>query len=84
MKQKRLSEIKNDFINNMTHELKTPISTIGLSAEMLMRPGSIEDPSKIQRYAAIIYKKNKRLEKQSEKVLKVANLEKKQSRLKRQ
>ncbi len=84
MKQKRLSEIKNDFINNMTHELKTPISTIGLSAEMLMRPGSIEDPSKIQRYAAIIYKENKRLENQVEKVLNVAKLDKEQIILKRE
>ena len=82
MKQKRLSEVKNDFINNMTHELKTPISTIGLSAEMLMRPNSSEDPQKIQRYATIIYKENKRLENQVEKVLNVAKLDKEQIVLK--
>ncbi len=82
MKQKRLSEVKNDFINNMTHELKTPISTIGLSAEMLMRPDSSEDPQKIQRYATIIYKENKRLENQVEKVLNVAKLDKEQIVLK--
>ena len=76
VKQKRLSEVKNDFINNMTHELKTPISTIGLSAEMLMRPGSVEDAQKIQRYATIIYKENKRLENQVEKVLNIAKLDK--------
>jgi two-component system phosphate regulon sensor histidine kinase PhoR len=76
VKQKRLSEVKNDFINNMTHELKTPISTIGLSAEMLMRPGSVQDAQKIQRYATIIYKENKRLENQVEKVLNIAKLDK--------
>lgn len=82
VKQKRLSEIKNDFINNMTHELKTPISTIGLSAEMLMRPGNLDDTNKIQRYASIIYKENKRLENQVEKVLNVAKLDKEQIVLK--
>ena len=76
MRQKRLSEIKTDFINNMTHELKTPISTIGLSSEMLMRGDFLNDPDKIQRYASVIYKENKRLQNQVEQVLKVAKLEK--------
>ena len=82
VKQKRLSEIKNDFINNMTHELKTPISTIGLSSEMLMRPDNLTDVNKIQRYASIIYKENKRLENQVEKVLNVAKLDREQVVLK--
>jgi len=82
VKQKRLSEIKNDFINNMTHELKTPISTIGLSSEMLMRPDNLTDVDKIQRYASIIYKENKRLENQVEKVLNVAKLDREQVVLK--
>lgn len=82
VKQKRLSEIKSDFVNNMTHELKTPISTIGLSSEMLMRPDNLKDADKIQRYASIIYKENKRLENQVEKVLNVAKLDRDQVVLK--
>jgi two-component system phosphate regulon sensor histidine kinase PhoR len=78
IRQKRLSEVKNDFINNMTHELKTPISTISLSSEMLMRMDLNEDPEKIRKYAGIIYKENKRLENQVERVLNVAKLDKDQ------
>lgn len=76
LKQKRLSEIKTDFINNMTHELKTPISTIGLSSELLLRGDFKEDPERLKRYAEIIYKENKRLENQVERVLNVAKLDK--------
>ena len=76
LKQKRLSEVKTDFINNMTHELKTPISTIGLSAEMIIRSDPKEELDKIQRYAGLIFKENKRLEKQVERVLNVAKLDK--------
>jgi len=76
LKQKRLSEVKTDFINNMTHELKTPISSIGLSSEMIMRPETLKDSEKIQRYASLIYKENKRLENQVERVLRIAKLDK--------
>jgi two-component system phosphate regulon sensor histidine kinase PhoR len=76
IKQKRMSDVKNDFINNMTHELKTPISTIGLSSEMLLRNDFSKDPEKLKRYAGIIFKENKRLENQVEKVLNVAKLDK--------
>lgn len=77
LKQKKLSEIRNDFINNMTHELKTPIATIGLSSETLMNlnPDSDNSKDKLLRYASIIYKENKRLESQVERVLNVANLD---------
>jgi two-component system phosphate regulon sensor histidine kinase PhoR len=75
-RQKRLSEVKTDFINNMTHELKTPISTIGLSSEMILRNDFKDDPDKLKQYASIIFKENKRLENQVEKVLKVAKLDK--------
>ena len=75
MRQKRLSEVKTDFINNMTHELKTPISTIGLSAEMIMR-SNVNDQEKLQQYAGIIFKENKRLEHQVERVLNVAKMNK--------
>lgn len=76
LKQKRLSEVKNDFINNMTHELKTPISTIGLSSELMMKNEFSNDPERLKRYAEIIYKENKRLENQVERVLNVAKLDK--------
>ena len=74
-RQRKLSEVKNDFINNMTHELKTPISTISLSSEMLLQDSgtSLE---KVHKYAGIIYEENKRLEQQVERVLNVAKLDK--------
>jgi len=75
-RQKRLSEVKNDFINNMTHELKTPISTISLSIEMLLKTDFSNDSERLKRYAGIIYKENKRLENQVERVLNVAKLDK--------
>jgi two-component system phosphate regulon sensor histidine kinase PhoR len=75
LRQNRLAEVKTDFINNMTHELKTPISTISLSAEMLLRT-TTEDLEKTHKYAGIIYKENKRLEHQVERVLNVAKLDK--------
>jgi two-component system phosphate regulon sensor histidine kinase PhoR len=76
IRQKRLSEVKNDFINNMTHELKTPISTISLSSELLLRLEFPQDEEKMRKYASIIYKENKRLEKQVERVLNIAKLDK--------
>lgn len=84
VKQKRLSEIKTDFINNMTHELKTPISTIALSSDMLMRGDFSDDPEKLKRYASIIYKENKRLENQVERVLNVAKMDKETLHLKKE
>jgi two-component system phosphate regulon sensor histidine kinase PhoR len=75
LRQNRLAEVKTDFINNMTHELKTPISTISLSAEMLLRSNPLET-EKAHKYAGIIYKENKRLEHQVERVLNVAKLDK--------
>lgn len=84
IKQKRLSEVRTDFINNMTHELKTPISTIGLSSEMLMRGDFSKEPEKIQRYASVIYKENKRLQNQVERVLNVAKMDKEDLSLKKE
>ena len=83
LKQKKLSEIKNDFINNMTHELKTPIATIGISSETLMNldPENGESKDKLLRYSSIIYKENKRLESQVERVLNVANLDRSEIKL---
>jgi len=76
LKQKKLSNIKTDFINNMTHELKTPISTIRLSSETLLSEYENMDSEKLLKYSSIIYKENKRLEQQVERVLNVAKLDK--------
>ncbi len=76
LKQKRLSEVKTDFINNMTHELKTPISTISLSSEVLMQEGIAEQPDRLKQYAGIIKNENDRLKRQVDKVLQIATLEK--------
>ena len=70
LKQKKLSEMKTDFINNMTHELKTPISTIGLSTEVLMKEETQGDKAKIMQYARIISEENNRLRTQVEKYCK--------------
>lgn len=75
-KQKKLSEIKNDFINNMTHEFKTPIATISLAVDAISSPLMAQQPEKISRFATIIREENKRMNKQVEKVLQVAQLEK--------
>jgi two-component system phosphate regulon sensor histidine kinase PhoR len=77
LKQKRLSEIQRDFINNMTHEIKTPISTISLSAESIKKPGSTDNPQKIFMYATIIQEEANRLKNQVERVLQVARSESK-------
>jgi two-component system phosphate regulon sensor histidine kinase PhoR len=82
LKQKRLSEIQKDFINNMTHEFKTPISTIGISANVLSNSEITNDPLRLQNYATIIADQNKRLENQIEKVLQVASIEKNKLHLK--
>jgi two-component system phosphate regulon sensor histidine kinase PhoR len=81
LKQKRLSEIQKDFINNMTHEFKTPISTIGISAEVLSDPEIVKSPERLKNYAEIISGQNKRLESQIEKVLQLAQLDKSKFKL---
>ena len=73
LKQKKLSVIKNDFINNMTHEFKTPISTISLAVEVMKDPTMNKDPSK---YLNIIKHENSRLSSQVEKVLQMALMDK--------
>ena len=84
LKQKRLSEVKTDFINNMTHELKTPISTIGLSSAVLLNKDIHKDPERIHRYAQIIKAENSRLESQVERVLQLAKLDKGEIQLKKE
>jgi two-component system phosphate regulon sensor histidine kinase PhoR len=74
LRQKRLSEVKTDFINNMTHELKTPISTIALSTEALSAPDIGQQPDRFNQYVHIIRNENERLRSQVEKVLQIASL----------
>ena len=76
LKQKKLSEIRTDFINNMTHELKTPISTISLSTEVLTNPNITKDPERLKNYANIIKEETERLRLQVDKVLQMATLDK--------
>jgi two-component system phosphate regulon sensor histidine kinase PhoR len=76
LNQKKLSNIKNDFINNMTHELKTPVSTIALALEVIKDKDINKSPEKTERYLNIITEENRRLGTQIEKVLQIAKLEK--------
>ncbi|WP_343486095.1 HAMP domain-containing sensor histidine kinase [Allomuricauda sp. d1] len=78
IKQKQISEIKSDFINNMTHEFKTPIATINLAVEAIKNPKSIEDKEKVLRYLGMIRDENKRMHAQVENVLRISKLEKNQ------
>lgn len=80
-RQKKLSEIKNDFINNMTHEFKTPIATISLASDSITNPMVISDPAKIGRFANIIQQENKRMLNQVEKVLQMALIDKREFNL---
>ncbi|MBF8962872.1 HAMP domain-containing histidine kinase [Pontibacter sp. FD36] len=75
-RQKKLSEMKNDFINNMTHEFKTPIATISLAADAISNPKVYARPEKVQYYTGIIRQENKRMNAQVENVLQIARLEK--------
>jgi len=82
LRQKKISEIKNDFINNMTHEFKTPIATVSLATEALQDDDIKGNKTIIDRYVEVIRDENKRLGMQVEKVLQIASLDKKDFRLK--
>jgi len=76
LKQKQLSETQKDFINNMTHEFKTPISTMGISADVLLNSPVVQAEPRLLQYARIIKEQNQRLNHQVEKVLQLARIEK--------
>ncbi len=71
-KQKRLSEIQKNFVNNMTHEFKTPLATIKISAEVLKNPNIINNPQRLLNYATIVSNETAHLTKQVERVLHMA------------
>ncbi len=78
IKQKRISEIKTDFINNMTHEFKTPIATINLALDAIKNPKIIGSKDDILKYVKMIRDENKRMHAQVENVLRISKLEKNQ------
>ena len=81
-RQKKLTEIKNDFINNMTHEFKTPISTISLAAQMLQDPSVGKSPAMFKHISRVINDETKRLRFQVEKVLQMSMFERQKATLK--
>ncbi len=80
--QKKLSEIKTDFINNMTHEFKTPIATISLAADSITSPRILNNAEKVRRFTEIIKQENKRMNAQVEKVLQMAVIDRRDFQLK--
>ncbi len=78
IRQRQISEIKTDFINNMTHEFKTPIATINLALDAIKNPKVIDDKEKVHRYLQMIRDENKRMHAQVENVLRISKLEKKE------
>ena len=81
-RQKKLTEMKNDFINNMTHEFKTPISTISLAAQMLNDPAVGKSPAMFQHISGVINDETKRLRFQVEKVLQMSMFDRQKATLK--
>nr|MBP6315032.1 HAMP domain-containing histidine kinase [Chitinophagaceae bacterium] len=81
LSQNKLSEIKSDFINNMTHEFKTPIATIQLATDALNNDKVISNQQQIKYYSSIIKEENRRMNKQVEKILQAAQLEKDEIKL---
>ena len=78
IRQRQISEIKTDFINNMTHEFKTPIATINLALDAIRNPKIIDDKEKVFKYLDMIRDENKRMHAQVENVLRISKLEKKE------
>lgn len=81
IRQKKLSEIKNDFINNMTHEFKTPLATISLAVDALRNNKVIEDRTRMEYFSGIIKEENKRMNKHVEAILQAALMDKQEIQL---
>jgi len=77
LRQKKISEMKSDFINNMTHEFKTPIATISVAADSITNQKIIENPERIRYFIEMIKKENTRMNQQVEDILTIARLDKK-------
>ena len=75
LRQKKLSELQKDFINNMTHEFKTPLSTMKISADVFLDHPAVKEDERLIQYANILKRQNQRLDKQVEKVLQLARME---------
>lgn len=82
--QRHISQIKTDFINNMTHEFKTPIATINLALDAIKNPKIIDDKEKVHRYLQMIKEENKRMHAQVENVLRISKLEKNELDIKKE
>jgi len=78
IKTKKVSEMKSDFLNNMTHEFKTPIATISLAADTIANPKVINDESSVRHFVSMIKKENSRMNKKVETILQIASLDKKE------
>jgi len=81
LRQKKLSEIKSDFINNMTHEFKTPIATISLASDSIANPKTLENKEQIMNFLRVIKSENKRMNNQVERVLQMSLLDKRDFQL---
>jgi two-component system, OmpR family, phosphate regulon sensor histidine kinase PhoR len=81
LRQKKLSEIKNDFINNMTHEFKTPLATISLAVDALRNEKVVRDREKSEYFSSIIKEENRRMNKQVETILQAALTDREELRL---
>jgi two-component system, OmpR family, phosphate regulon sensor histidine kinase PhoR len=78
IRQKKISEMKSDFINNMTHEFKTPIATISLAADTITNSKVINDENSVRHFIGMIKKENSRMNKKVETILQIASLDKKE------
>lgn len=83
-KQKKISQVKNDFINNMTHELKTPLASISLAAASIKHPEVIGSPEEVERFIDIIESEKNRINSHVEKVLDIASLDNGELKLNKQ
>jgi len=77
LRQKKISEMKSDFINNMTHEFKTPLATISVATDSIVNEKVVHNPEQIRYYASMIKKENTRMNRQVEDILTIARLDKK-------